>query len=296
MAKFYFLAVLVVVAACFLINPEPLQTWPGIIDVLEPHHKVLGQPEDGEWLSQREESGQTFDEYILSDPVKAGGPRKFIYIQPIGDFDDIEKEIVVLTAEYMNLVFGLEVKTNEAMSANDLPEHAKRHHPEWGIFQLHSRYILNKVLKPKLPADAATLIAFTKDDLYPEKSWNFVFGQASLVDRVGVWSIARNGNPQTEFILCLRRTLKTAIHETGHMFSIQHCIQFECAMCGSNHRQESDKYPLWFCPHDMAKLCWAHDLDPIKRYEKLAHFCRRVGLKTEADFFTKSLEILKAAR
>jgi archaemetzincin len=31
------------------------------------------------------------------------------------------------------------------------------------------------------------------EDLYPEPSWNFVFGQASLNERVGVYSFARYG-------------------------------------------------------------------------------------------------------
>jgi hypothetical protein len=66
-----------------------------------------------------------------------------------------------------------------------------------------------------------------------------VFGQASLADRVGVWSIYRNGEidgDETERRKFLRRTLKTALHETGHMLGIPHCIAFECGMNGSNKR------------------------------------------------------------
>ncbi|MGE5192634.1 MAG: Zn-dependent protease, partial [Deltaproteobacteria bacterium] len=62
--------------------------------------------------------------------------------------------------------------------------------------------------------------------LKPGEGWNFVFGQASLSDRVGVWSIYRFGNPEKsadDYKLCLRRTLATAVHETGHMLGIKHC-------------------------------------------------------------------------
>ena len=120
--------------------------------------------------------------------------------------------------------------------------------------------MLDQVLRPRLPADASTYLALTTSDLWPGEGWNFVFGQASLNQRVGVWSIARNGDPHGDehgLPLCLLRTLKTASHETGHMFSMPHCTLYECNMCGSNHRQEADRRPLWLCPCCLAKLCHA---------------------------------------
>ncbi len=65
---------------------------------------------------------------------------------------------------------------------------------------------------------------------------------------MGVWSIYRNGDPRQgddAFRLCLRRTIKTATHETGHMFSMYHCTLFECNMCGSNHRVENGATTNW---------------------------------------------------
>lgn len=41
------------------------------------------------------------------------------------------------------------------------------------------------------------MIAFTNADLWPGEGWNYVFGQASLADHVGVWSIHRYGDPST---------------------------------------------------------------------------------------------------
>ena len=43
-------------------------------------------------------------------------------------------------------------------------------------------------LKPRVPDDAYCLLAVTMSDLYPDPKWNFVFGQATLRDRVGVYS------------------------------------------------------------------------------------------------------------
>ena len=55
--------------------------------------------------------------------------------------------------------------------------------------QVKTGYFLNEVLPGLLPNNAAALIAFTNDDLYPDESMNYVFGQASFDRRVGIWSL-----------------------------------------------------------------------------------------------------------
>ncbi|MBK9768977.1 MAG: hypothetical protein IPP63_19310 [Chloracidobacterium sp.] len=60
--------------------------------------------------------------------------------------------------------------------------------------------------------DASALIAFTVDDLYPNETMNYVFGQASLEDRVGVWSLARMDD-HTDDRNFLIRTLKIAARD-----------------------------------------------------------------------------------
>ena len=121
---------------------------------------------------------------------------------------------------------------------------------------------------------------------------------ASLRERVGVWSIFRNGDPDAgdaAYRLCLLRTLKTAAHETGHMLSMRHCTAYECNMCGSNHRGESDRRPIACCPECVAKICWACDADPIARYRRLAAWCRAQGLADEARVYTRFADALSAA-
>ena len=95
------------------------------------------------------------------------------------------------------------------------------------------------------------------------------------------------------FRLCLLRTIKVATHETGHMFSMQHCIQLECNMNGSNNLPESDRHPLEVCPNCLAKLCHATGAKPIARFEKLIEFCKANGLKQEQEFYEKSLKKLR---
>jgi archaemetzincin len=152
------------------------------------------------------------------------------------------------------------------------------------------------VLKPRLPDDACAYIAFTTSDLWPGRGWNFVFGQASLRERVGVWSIYRFGDPEADdaaFRLCLKRTMKVGTHETGHMFSMLHCIAYRCNMNGSNHLAESDAQPVWLCPECMAKMCWMTRCDPVERYRKLVEFCKQEGLQEESAFYEKSVSTLE---
>jgi archaemetzincin len=269
---------------------------PPIFAKLLPLHTKLGKPKPGEWLSQHPEPGQTYQEYIDGRPVTPERRRGVIYVQPLGDFTRTKRKIIDLTAEFMGIYFNLPVKTQEDLPLKLIPEEARRTHPEWGDPQILTTYVLYDVLRPRLPKDACAYIAFTASDLWPGRGWNFVFGQASLSERVGVWSIYRNGNPDESAAalrLCLLRTIKTATHETGHMFSMEHCTLFECNMCGSNHRAESDSRPLALCPHCLAKLCYATSADPEKRFERLIAFCKAQGLKGEQEFYEKSLATLR---
>ena len=63
-------------------------------------------------------------------------------------------------------------------------------------------------------------------------------------------------------------------------------------MCGSNHRQESDRRPLALCPECLAKVCWATGADPVEQFRKLAEFSGQAGLKDEQAFYEKSIQAL----
>jgi len=282
------------------------ETSPGRADVvsrltaamakLHPLHKRLGKPRPGDWLASHPEPGQTFREYLAARPITPRGKRHVIYIQPIGEFTPSQRKIITLTADFMGRYFSLPVKINDDLALALIPKRARRTHPSWGDKQILTGYVLEEVLKPRLPDDAAAFLALTTSDLWPGRGWNFVFGQASLRDRVGVWSIYRNGDPdegEASFRLCLLRTIKTATHEVGHMFGMWHCTAYQCNMCGSNSRPESDRRPLACCPECVAKVCWATGADPIERYKKLAEFAKQHGLTPEERFYNKSLDALR---
>lgn len=262
---------------------------------LLPLHTKLGKPEPGDWLDAHHESAQTYRQYLASHPVRAERGRSVIYVQPLGYFSSSERKIIEQATEFLGVYFQLPVKVRERLSLDLVPQSARREPGGVQSEQILSTYVLNEVLKPRLPKDAVALIAFTTADLWPGEGWNYVFGQASLVDRVGVWSIHRYGNPadgDDAFRRCLLRTMKTATHETAHMFSMPHCTFFECNICGSNSLPESDRRPLEPCPICLAKLCYATGADPAKRFKALIDFHKAHGLKTEQEFCEKSLAAL----
>jgi len=270
-----------------------------LMDRLRPLHRRLETPRPGDWLNEHDEPGQSYDQYVAGNPNRALGTRRVLYIQPVGDFTPTQRKIVSLTADFMSRYFCLPVKVKKDLPLSKIPQKARRVHPSWGMPQILTTYVLDEVLAPQLPGDAAALIAFTASDLWAGPDWNFVFGQASLRDRVGVWSIYRNGDPEQDdagFRLCLVRTLKTATHETGHMFSMRHCTAYECNMCGANHREESDRRPLEVCPECVAKVWHATGADPLKRVQMLEDFCRTQNLDDEAAVYQKSGSAIRAGR
>ncbi len=265
-----------------------------MIPKLEPLHAKMPETKSGDWLDRHHEPGQTFAQYLKAKPVTIDEKRKILYIQPLGDFSKTQWKIVKLVAEYMSIFFNAKAEIREKLDLSVIPKDKRRIH--FGNLQLLSTYILHDVLYESLPDDAAVYLCFTAIDLFPDPEWNFVFGQANTRTRCGVWSINRFGNPdesEDTYKLCLKRTLATATHETGHMFTIRHCIKWKCNMNGSNSMRESDSRDVWLCPECLAKVCWATGASPIKRYEKLAQFCKKNGLTRESEFFTKSAKTLK---
>jgi len=249
----------------------------------------MGKPQGFDWLASHREPGQTFDEYLDSKPTKPTKERQAIYVLPLGTLTARQKRIIDITAGYLAAFYDLPVKkmSAEAIKHPLSVQDSRRHgYPE--VEQIRTGYILDEVLKPQLPKDAAALIAFTSSDLYPDETMNFVFGQASMEDRLGVWSLYRLDDNADEATF-LRRTLKIAAHETGHMFSMHHCTKYECVMSGTNYLGETDRRPIDACPECMAKICWLSDITPAERYKKLVDFCKKNGLAKEADEFEKKL-------
>ena len=255
------------------------------IKKVEPFFKGMAMPVANDWLASHKEPGQTFEQYIDSKSTKPTKERQKIYVLPLGSFNPQQTKIVDTTAGYLAAFYDLEVVEMPSRELRVTGANVRQNRAS-STRQIKTGYILNDILKPILPADAAALIAFTTDDLYPDESMSYVFGQASLEDRVGVWSLARLDD-HADYDKFLRRTLKIAAHEAGHMFSMMHCTKYECLMSGTNHLGETDRRPIDACPECMAKIAWLSDITPAERYKKLAQFSRAHGLINEANEFDK---------
>jgi archaemetzincin len=286
---------LLAAVACFSAPPDKLpgSKYPEIKAKLTPLATALPKPGPGDWLNKHHEDGQTFEQYLAAKPVRRSDKLTTIYICLIGEFTPQQREVLTATEKYLSILYDAPVKERKSVALADIPPRGQR--GEGDTHQILTTYVLGEVLGPDRPKDALAYLAFTASDLYPAESWNFVFGQATLDQRVGVWSIHRNGDPaesEEAYRLCLLRTMKIAGHETGHILTIQHCIAYHCGMNGCNNRGESDRAPLSFCPVCFRKLCWNLQVDPQTHLQKLARFCAEEKFTEEAASFERQAKAL----
>jgi archaemetzincin len=264
-----------------------------------PEFEPIPQPGPHDWLAVHDEPGQTFDEFRVSHPNRPTQDRHTIYLQPLGNFASARSPLIEKLREFAAAFFAMEAKVLP-LAALDASKFTSRRNPYTGNPQILTSDVLN-FLKVGVPRDAFCVVAITMEDLYPEPSWNFVFGQASLRERVGVYSFARydpafyGGSRGSDYeALLLRRSCKVLAHETGHMFGLAHCTYFNCLMNGSNHLAESDRRPLHLCPACLRKLQWSIGFDVLERYHALEKVCRGDGFTDEADWFHRRIERLRS--
>lgn len=260
---------------------------------LAPLHEPTGRPKPGEWLADHPERGQSFEEYLAASPTAPTAERRSLVVQPLGGVDETRGRILALVGEALTAYFGLPARLEPTLDLGTPPTGAHRR-VESGP-QILTRWVLRDVLKPRLPRDAMALLGFTTHDLWPGDGWNFVFGEASLADRVGVWSLHRYGDPTIDpgaYRQTLRRAVKVALHETGHMFSLEHCTAYRCVQAGINSLDEEDRSPLWPCPDCLAKIAWVTSTDPKERLRAMEAFCDKADLPPERAHFARDLAAL----
>lgn len=252
-------------------------------------------PQPGDWLAVHYEPGQSFDEFVKSKPNHPDKIRNKIYLQPLGEFPKTQIPLTQILKEYASAYFAMQVEVLPALTL-DGKNITTRINTYTRNRQILTSDVLD-ILKEKIPDDAFCLLAITMEDLYPEDSWNFVFGQASLRERVGVYSFARydpafygdkRGKDYEKLIL--RRSCKVLVHETGHIFGLQHCIFFRCVMNGSNHLKESDSRPLYLCPVCLRKLHNSVGFDVTSRYKNIYRFYKKLGFDDDAQWIAHRLE------
>lgn len=254
----------------------------------------------------------TVEQYRSLYPIKATNYRNKIYLQPMGNFDSTERKLIQYTSNYLDAFYLLETIILPPIS-DSLPSKQTRNSYmsvftcktinssttcEWhdtATVQLNTTHILYSILKPRLPDDAAAVLAICRKDLYPNEQKNFVFGIASLSERVGIFSLARLGNIRNPFQFneVLMRALKVACHETAHMFSINHCSKYHCVMNGANKLIGIDGKPTWLCPDCLEKFCWNFRMNAIAHLTKLKIFWQDLEIQQEVDACKKFIRVLE---
>ncbi len=258
----------------------------------------IPKPGPHDWLANHPEPGQTYEEFISSNPNRPDVHRNKIYLQPLDEFPAGKSPSLATLEQFAEVFFGMKVDILPVIRLSE-GNITTRTNVYTKDLQLLTIDIL-LFLKHRLPEDAFCLLGITMHDLYPDPSWNFVFGQASLRDRVGVYSFARydprfyDDKVDDEGKLMLYRSCKVLAHETAHMFGIQHCVFFHCLMNGSNHLGESDARPLHLCPVDLRKLQESVGFDIVDRYLRLHEFSKTAGFDEEAKWLAKRIERITA--
>jgi archaemetzincin len=258
----------------------------------------ISAPGPTDWLAVHPETGQPVGQFLRRHPNFPDATRRTIYLQPLEQFPADGPALPRLKA-FTEAYFSMPVRILPVTSRG-MDKITTRTNPETRQIQLLTGDIMTS-LRQHLPSDAYCVLGITLRDLYPDPAWNFVFGEASLQDRVGVYSFARydprfyGENAPDRAKVMLRRSCKVIAHETGHMFGIEHCIYFRCVMDGSNSLAEDDSQPMHLCPVDLRKLYESIRFDPLARYAHLRDFCREAGFDDEAVWIEGQLKKVQAA-
>ena len=159
--------------------------------------------------------------------------------------------------------YGTEVKLLPATRIESLGVDSRENY--CGI-QYNARQIIRKIRKP---VNSHCMLAITMKDLYPEDSWDFVYGLAGF--ETGVFSFIRHLQydlpPEEAQEIMLYRSCKTLVHEICHMLGLLHCIYYKCAMNGDNGNEPS---PAYLCPVCLRKLQKALGFRLAPRFRALA--------------------------
>lgn len=264
---------------------------------------AIPAPQTGDWRlgPGRDEEHQSWALYVRAEPNGSKGRRRRLILRRVGPCDARKRRTFEPLRQWMTAFFGRPTRWGAPLTFPD--KGRVRSLTDGTTWRQHHTGTLLTGLRHIVPSDAAALLAVSCEDLYPEESWNFVFGEATIRARVGVYSLARlypsfTGDKWTPYAgrLGLLRAMKMLTHETGHMFGLHHCVTFHCIMNGSNGMDETDQAPLHLCPLCLSKLAWNLKLDVRRRYATLARILQAHGLKDEAAWYWRQAKRMSKVR
>ena len=251
-----------------------------ILKTVEDFHNPIYAPEKDDWLSEQEEDGQTFNQFLYDRYNLMSVNRNIIYINPLQEMPQQFLDNLLLYCQ--SFFYPMKVKLINIVSLQSLKVKSRINKYSKKI-QYNASQINSKTVK-YVPNDAHCMVSILLDDLYPESSWNFVFGLATIEDRVGVFSFARFSSSfekKNEVVnfdnFLLYCSCSTLTHEICHTFGLDHCIYYTCLMNGCNNMEEAKKQPLYECPVCLRKLHYSIGFDPLERYKQMLNVTKMFG-------------------
>jgi len=251
-----------------------------VLKTAENFHNPIYVPDEDDWLSSQKEDGQTFNKFLSDSYNIMSINRNIIYINPLQEMPEQFLNNLLLYCQ--SFFYPMKVKLINLVSLESLKIKSRINQYSKKI-QYHAGQITSKTVK-YVPNNGHCLIFILLDDLYPESSWNYVFGLSSYDERVGVFSFARfsssfeNKNETIKFDnFLLYSSCSTLTHEICHTFGIEHCIYYTCLMNGCNSIEEAKKQPLYECPICLRKLQYSIGFDILERYKKMLNVTKKFG-------------------
>lgn len=244
----------------------------------------LPVPQNGDWLDEFEEPGQTLQEFRECEHNIPNSKRSIIYLQPLESTKGKEllfDQLTRFTAAY----FGIPAK----LSSPDRVDTSKFPFRDEIWAKQYQTYPIMDQLKERVPDSAFCQLAITYSDLYPGEGWNYVFGMGDFTEGVGVFSVHRYASRDS--VLFKKRCVKIISHETGHMFGLRHCVNAHCNMNGANNLREFDSQPLYLCPVCLSKLNSSVWFNPRERYENLLKIYKEMKFTDEVKWVQKWLKL-----
>ena len=175
-------------------------------------------------------------------------------VVPVGEVD---ADVLRVLSNRLCVTFAISVAVAEAVTPPTSAYSALRN-------QFRSSDILDFLATRFVKRDSGhfqghncRFLAVTGVDLYAA-GLSYVFGQADMVDRIAVVSLARlqeefyrRPPSRTRF---LGRAVREAIHELGHTYGLPHCPSSSCVMYFSENLPATDRKTSNFCPRCSAVL------------------------------------------
>lgn len=264
----------------------------------------------GDWRSVRPEEPQSVADFLASNPHRRLPPRDRLALLPLGRFP----YDVIIGADRVSVVRSPPLADIAALLAaffatpTDLlpPGEPLRIRVPWrqrhGVRQFNAPALLG-ALAPQLPADVYGMLTLVTVDLYAARDDQFVYGWSTYHNRLAVIGFVRldpsfDGGPAPPDVsgTILRRSLRVAVHEVGHLFGLAHCQAFHCVMNGIADLDELDAVPLRMCPLCLRKLHLVTGLDLRARDAALLEAFEALGLPEEADWLRRRARRLELAR